>query len=50
MDDAVDFVPAFVLIEIEKRSVDKHVNELEASDTDYHAPNNKVEVLDSTLI
>ena len=50
MDNAVNLVPVFVLIEIEKRGVDKHVSELEAGNSDYQAPDSKVEVLNSTLI
>ena len=50
VDNAVNLVPVFVLIEIEKRSVDKHVGELEAGYSNDQAPYSKVEVLNSTLI
>ena len=50
VNNAVNFVPVPVLIEIEKRSVDKHVSELEADYSNHQAPNGKVEILDSILI
>ena len=50
VNNAVNLVPVSILIEIEKRNIDEHVGELEAGNSNYQAPNSKVEVLNSTLI
>ena len=50
MDNAMYFVPVFLLIIIEERDVDKDVSELKGGDSNYHTPNSIIEVLNFTLI